>query len=51
MLEYLKNRKRCEIVNTHAFDAAKSLENSNCGISFSFKLSKINNGWALFERL
>lgn len=51
LLAALRDRKRCEIVNTHAFDAAKALEDNNCGFSFSFKLSKINVGWALFERV
>lgn len=50
LLKALKENKRCEIVDTHAFLAAKALEDNNCGFSFSFKLSKWNKDWAGFER-
>lgn len=50
LLQALKENKQCEIVDTHAFLAAKALEDNHCGFSFSFKLSKWNKGWAGFER-
>ena len=50
LLKALKENKQCEIVNTHAFLAAKALEDNQCGFSFSFKLSKWTKGWAGFER-
>ena len=50
LLQALKENKQCEIVDTHAFLAAKVLEDNHCGFSFSFKLSKWNKGWAGFER-
>ena len=50
LLKALKERKKCEVVDTHAFLAAKALEDNKCGFSFSFKMSKINKGWAVFER-
>ena len=50
LLKALKENKECEIVDTHAFLAAKALEDNHCGFSFSFKLSKWNKGWAGFER-
>jgi hypothetical protein len=50
LLKALKENKQCEIVDTHAFLAAKALEDNHCGFSFSFKLSKWNKGWAGFER-
>lgn len=50
LLAFLKENKKCEIVDTHAFLAAKALEDNNCGFSFSFKKSKWNKGWAGFER-
>ena len=50
LLKALKENKQCEIVDTHAFLAAKALEDNQCGFSFSFKLSKWNKGWAGFER-
>ena len=51
LLNALKDNKQCEIVDTHAFLASKALEDNNCGFSFSFKLSEINKGWALFKRV
>tara|TARA_R100000541_G_scaffold20190_1_gene30030 strand:+ start:2778 stop:3029 length:252 start_codon:yes stop_codon:yes gene_type:complete len=50
LLQALKQNKKCEIVDTHAFLAAKVLEDNQCGFCFSFKLSKWNKGWAGFER-
>ena len=50
LLKALKENKQCEIVDTHAFLAAKALEDNQCGFSFSFKLSKWNKGWSGFER-
>ena len=50
LLKALKENQQCEIVDTHAFLAAKALEDSHCGFSFSFKLSKWNKGWTGFER-
>lgn len=50
LLQALKENKQCEVVDTHAFLAAKALEDNHCGFSFSFKLSKWNKGWAGFER-
>lgn len=50
LLQALKENKQCEVVDTHAFLAAKALEDNHCGFSFSFKLSKRNKGWAGFER-
>jgi hypothetical protein len=50
LLQSLKENKQCEIVDTHAFLAAKALEDNNCGFSFAFKLSKWNKGWSGFER-
>jgi len=50
LLKALKENKKCEIVDTHAFLAAKALEDNNCGFSFAFKLSKWNKGWSGFER-
>jgi len=50
LLQALKENKKCEIVDTHAFLAAKALEDNQCGFCFSFKLSKWNKGWAGFER-
>ncbi len=50
LLQALKENKQCEIADTHAFLAAKALEDNHCGFSFSFKLSKWNRGWAGFER-
>lgn len=50
LLKALKENKQCEIVDTHAFLAAKALEDNQCGFCFSFKLSKWNKGWAGFER-
>ena len=50
LLKALKENKQCEIVDTHAFLAAKALEDNECGFSFSFKLSKWNKDWAGFER-
>jgi hypothetical protein len=50
LLAFLKENKRCEIVNTHAFLAAKALEDNKCGFSFSFKKSRWNDGWAGFEK-
>jgi hypothetical protein len=50
LLAFLKENKKCEIVDTHAFLAAKALEDNNCGFSFSFKKSKWTSGWAGFER-
>jgi len=50
LLKSLKENKQCEIVDTHAFLAAKALEDNQCGFSFSFKLSKFNKGWAVFSR-
>ncbi len=51
LLQALKENKQCEILNTHAFLAAKALEDNQCGFSFSFKLSKWNKGWAGFENI
>ena len=50
LLQALKENKQCEVVDTHAFLAAKALEDNHCGFSFSFKLSKWNKGWTGFER-
>lgn len=50
LLQALKENKRCEVVDTHAFLAAKALEDNHCGFCFSFKLSKWSKGWAGFER-
>lgn len=50
LLQALKENKQCEVVDTHAFLAAKALEDNHCGFSFSFKMSKWNKGWAGFER-
>lgn len=50
LLQFLKDRRKCEIADTHAFIAAKALEDNKCGFSFSFKLSKWNKDWAGFER-
>lgn len=50
LLQALKENKQCEVVDTHAFLAAKALEDNECGFSFSFKLSKWNKDWAGFER-
>jgi len=50
LLQFLKDSRKCEIVDTHAFLAAKALEDNECGFSFSFKLSKWNKDWAGFER-
>lgn len=50
LLQALKENKKCEIVDTHAFIAAKALEDNQCGFCFSFKLSKWNRGWTGFER-
>lgn len=50
LLAFLKENKKCEVADTHAFLAAKALEDNNCGFSFSFKKSKWNKGWAGFER-
>jgi Mg2+/Co2+ transporter CorC len=50
LLKALKENKQCEIVDTHAFLAAKALEDNQCGFSFSFRLSKWNKGWSGFER-
>ncbi len=51
LLESLREGKECEVVDTSAHLAAKALEDNNCGFSFSFKLSKVNNGWALFSKV
>ncbi|UZS00248.1 hypothetical protein [Chondrinema litorale] len=51
LLSFLKQGKKCEVLNSHAFLAAKCLEDNNCGFSFSFKKSKWNNGWSGFESL
>lgn len=50
LLSFLKENKKCEVADTHAFLAAKALEDNNCGFSFSFKKSRWNKGWAGFER-
>lgn len=50
LLKALKENKKCEIVDTHAYLATKALEDNHCGFSFSFKLSRWNKGWAGFER-
>jgi hypothetical protein len=50
LLRFLKEKKKCEVVDTYAFLAAKALEDNNCGFSFSFKKSNWNKGWASFER-
>jgi len=50
LLQALRENKKCEIVVTYAFLSAKALEDNKCEFSFSFKLSKWNNGWAGFER-
>jgi hypothetical protein len=50
LLRLLKENKKCEIVDTHAFLAAKMLEDNKCGFSFSFKKSNWNKGWTSFER-
>ena len=49
LLRFLKENKKCEIADTHAFLAAKALEDNNCGFSFSFKKSNWNKGWTSFE--
>ncbi len=50
LLAFLKENKKCEVVDWMAFDAAKALEDNNCGFSFSFKKSRWTSGWAGFER-
>ena len=50
LLRFLKENKKCEVVDTHAFLAAKALEDNDCGFSFSFKKSNWNKGWTSFER-
>ena len=50
LLKALKENKQCEIVDTHAFLAAKALEDNHCGFFFFFKLSKWNKGLSGFER-
>jgi hypothetical protein len=50
LLAFLKEKKKCEVVDWMAFDAAKALEDNNCGFSFSFKKSRWRSGWAGFER-
>ena len=51
LLTFLKERKKCEVVDWMAIEAGKALEDNNCGFSFSFKKSKWNFGWAGFERI
>ena len=51
LLTFLKEKKKCEVVDWMAFDAAKALEDNNCGFSFSFKKSLWNSGWTGFERI
>jgi len=50
LLSFLKENKKCEIVDSHAFLAAKMLEDNKCGFSFSFKKSNWHKGWTSFER-
>ena len=50
LIKALTENKICEIVDSHAFLAAKALEDNNCGFSFSFKMSKFNKGWCVFQR-
>lgn len=50
LLKFLKENNKCEVVDWLAFDAAKALEDNECGFSFSFKKSKWNSGWAGFSR-
>ena len=50
LLAFLKENKKCEIVDWMAFDAAKVLEDNDCGFSFSFKKSRWTSGWCGFER-
>ena len=50
LLKLLKENKKCEVVDWLAFDAAKALEDNECGFSFSFKKSKWNSGWTGFSR-
>ena len=49
LLAAMKEHKDCEIADSHAWIAAKLLEDHLQG-SFSFKLSKWNKGWAGFSR-
>jgi hypothetical protein len=49
LLHAMKNNIRCEVADSHAFIAAKMLE-ENLSASFSFKLSEVNQGWTLFKR-
>lgn len=49
LVEKIKNNIKCEIVDTHAFLAAKMLE-ENLGAGFNFKLSHTNKGWTLFSK-
>ena len=51
LLNFLKENNKCEVVDWMAFDAAKALEDNNCGFSFSFKKSLWNSGWTGFERI
>lgn len=51
LLQALKENKQCEVVDTHAFLAAKALEDNNCGFSFSCKKSELTKGWTLFKKL
>lgn len=46
LLSALRNGERCEVVNNAAFDAAQRISGK---VSYSFKLSKWNEGWAGFE--
>lgn len=50
LLLFLKENKKCEVVDGVSFDAAKALEDNKCGFSFSFKKSNWHKGWASFER-
>lgn len=51
LITFLKENKKCEVVDWMAFDVAKALEDNNCGFSFSFKKSLWNSGWTGFERI
>ena len=51
LLKLLKENKKCEVVDWLAFDAAKALEDNECGFSFSFKKSLWNSGWCGFQKI
>ncbi len=50
LLQLLKENKKCEVVDSHAFIAYKALDDNGCGFSLSFKKSNWSKGWTSFER-